>query len=232
MLEEQLLRSLNKFVQKEYELILLDSEEYGFKCSAEGLNYGADIAKGDVLIFTHQDIFIKNEKEFYEFCQYIKKSEIGTIVGAAGAIEYEKQNYTNYTSGVELDLSMVNKCKEICDVACVDESFFGMRMETYLQHKFNGTLCDNWHLYAVEVSLNARKNGSDVKVYPIQIHHYSNGTISVSYMKGLLRLADYYRDSFRYIWTCCYKVNSSWIYTRGLYMVWYLHRLIVNKLLK
>lgn len=228
-LEEQLLRSLDNFVHKEYELILLDSIELGFKCSAEGLNYGVEKAVGDILVFTHQDIYIKDENEFYQFCKYIDNGPKGMIIGAAGAIEREKRNYTNYTSGEMLDLEFVYECQGIRAVSCVDESFFGMSRETYSNHKFDSTLCDDWHLYAVEISLNARKNASKVMVYPIQIHHYSNGTISIKYMKGLLRIADRYRSTFKYIWTCCYKVRSSWLYTRMLYIVWYLHRKIIGK---
>lgn len=231
-LNSQLIKSLNKFEVNDYGLILLDSRKHGFTCSAEGLNYGAKKASGDVLIFAHQDIFIKKEKEFYEFCNFIKHSRVGTIVGAAGAIETSHENYTNYTTGPELDISEEDKVTGIQLVSCVDESFFGMKRETFEKHHFDENLCDDWHLYAVEISLFARKNGAEVFVYPIQIHHYSNGKISVGYMKGLLRIADHYRKSFKYIWTCCYKIRSSWVYTRGLYAIWYMHRFMAGKPLK
>ena len=231
-LKNQLMESLKQFETKDFELILLDSTKYGFSCSAEGLNFGAQKANGDVLIFTHQDVFIKNENEFYDFCDFIKKNSIGTIVGAAGAIEGKKENYTNYTTGSILDIAIINRVNGIREVACIDESFFGMKKETFAGHPFDKTLCDNWHLYAVEISMFARKNGKKVFVYPIQIHHYSNGKISIEYMKGLLKLADCYRDVFKYIWTCCYKVKTNWIYTRGLYVIWCLHRIVMGKPLR
>lgn len=231
-LKNQLIKSLNQFEKKNFELILLDSAIYGFKCSAEGLNCGVQKANGDVLIFTHQDIFIKNEKEFYDFCNFIEKSNIGTIVGAAGAVEGKKDNYTNYSTGEELNISDVNRVDGIKEVSCIDESFFGMKKETFIRHPFDTKLCDNWHLYAVEISLFARKNGKKVFVYPIQIHHYSNGKISIGYMRGLLKLADFYRGSFGYIWTCCYKVRTDWLYIRGLYVIWCTHRIIMRKPLR
>lgn len=231
-LKNQLMKSLNQFNTKDFELILLDSAMYGFTCSADGLNYGAEKANGDVLIFTHQDIFIKDEREFYDFCNFIEKSSTGTIIGAAGSIEGNKENYTNYTTGSELDTSSVNRVDGIREVACIDESFFGMKKETFISHPFDNKLCDNWHLYAVEISLFARKKGKKVFVYPIQIHHYSNGKISIGYMKGLLKIADRYKDSFSYIWTCCYKVRTSWIYTRGLYAIWCAHRVVMRRPLR
>ncbi len=231
-LEKQLIKSLNSFEKNNYELILVDSIKYQFRCSADALNYGAKQANGSVFIFTHQDIFIKNEKQFYEFCDFIERHPTGTIVGAAGVVERDKTIYGNYTTGFELQPEEVKMLHQPMKVACVDESFFGMSKETYERHNFDNILCDNWHLYAVEMSLHAREKGSEVYVYPIEIHHFSNGTISKSYMKGLLKIADRYRKSFKYIWTCCYKVDSSWIYTRSLYIVWYLHRLLVGKSLK
>ena len=228
-LNAQLLNAFNQFKRDNYELILVDSVKLGFSCSSDALNYGASISTGNVLIFTHQDIYIKNEEDFFKFCLFISEEEIGTIVGAAGAIEKNKTNYTNYTTGKVLNLSFINIYKNICEVACVDESFFGMRVETYDNHHFDNNLCDDWHLYAVEASLYARKNGKKVIVYPIQIHHYSNGTISIKYWIGLLKIADTYRKHFKYIWTTCYKVRSSKLYTRVLFALWYLHRKIIGK---
>ena len=228
-LNNQLIKSLKNFEKINYELVLVDSVKLGFSCSADALNYGASIAKGDVLIFAHQDIYVKNEEELIQFCQYIYDEEIGSIVGAAGAIEGDKINYTNYTTGTELNNSINDTCKNICDVASVDESFFGMRKETYDNHCFDSNLCDNWHLYAVEASLYARKNKKKVQVFPIQIHHYSNGTISVKYMKGLLKIADAYKDTFKYIWTTCYKIKSNVLYTRILFCLWCIHRKLIGK---
>lgn len=231
-LEEQLMKSLNFFIEKNFELVLVDNVKNQFNCSADALNYGAKRATGSVLIFSHQDIFIKNEKQFYDFCNFVEQCCFGTIVGAAGVVEKNKKIFGNYTTGLELISGEIKMINQPMKVACVDECFFGMTKETYEKHCFDNVLCDNWHLYAVEISLFARESGSDVFVFPIEIHHYSNGTITKSYMKGLLRISDRYRKSFKYIWTCCYKVNSSWIYTRSLYIVWYLHRFIIGKSLE
>ena len=74
------------------------------------------------------------------------------------------------------------------------------------------------------------KIGGGVYSYPIQCHHFSNGKISKKYWKSLIKIADFYRKDFKYIWTCCYKVKNNWIYIRTLYLVWYLHRMFTGNL--
>ena len=223
-LKEQLTESL-KLQIGDIETVLMDSKKLGFKSASEALNYGAETAKGDVLIFSHQDIYIKEVDGIEKLALAIEGVEIGDIVGTQGVREKSKVYYSNLTAGKEFNPSIVKDYnEELIEVSCVDEGLFGMKKETWVQHHFDESLCDNWHLYAVEQALNARKNGHKVWVYPVQMHHFSFGTISLSYMNGLKKLCGIYRKNFKYIWTTCYKVKTSRWYINSLVFLWLMNR--------
>lgn len=222
-LENCLCYGLNKQVI-DYELILVDGSKGKFKSSAEALNSGVSQSKGEILIFAHQDVYLKTENDLSEFVNFLASTPKGTIVGVAGALEKHKQNVGNYTSGIEINEVQIYKFNSPMEVSCVDECFFGMTRATYEMHHFDEILCDNWHLYAVEQCLYHRANGGKVYVFPLQVHHSSKGNISLAYMNGLVRLADEYRKDLKYIWTTCYKVKTNYIYIRTLRGIWIINR--------
>lgn len=226
-LREQLLASLKNQIG-DIEKILLDSRKFGFTSAAQALNYGAEIATGDVLIFLHQDIFIKDKNGIEKFAKAIESTDIGDLTGIVGVRDKSSIYYTNLTDGPEFNEKIVEKFnkEELIDVSTVDEVMLGMRRETWEKHKFDDRLCDKWHLYAVEQSLYARKYGHHVFVYPIQAHHFSHGKITISYMEGLRKLCNAYRQDFKYIWTTCYKVRTGKIYINTLICIWVLNRKI------
>lgn len=228
-LEEQLKPSIEKQIGN-IETIFLDCNTFRFKSAAEALNYGANISSGDVLVFSHQDIIIKEFDGLLKFGEAIYNAEIGDIVGTQGVREKSKIYYSNLTAGKEYNKQYINDFEEkMIEVSCVDEGLFGMKKETWISHKFDEMLCDNWHLYAVESALFARTKGHRVWVYPIQMHHFSYGKISLQYMIGLKRLCYHYRNNFKYIWTTCYKVRTSGIYINCLFVIWIINRKIRGK---
>lgn len=229
MFENQLLQSL-KMQDIKYELIGLDNSIGKFKSAAAALNYGAGIAQGNILIFSHQDIYLKTNDALKIFARQLERCNAGTIIGTQGVIEKSKIYYSNLTAGSSFNSLLIHDFENILyDVSCVDEGFFGMTRETFFMHPFNEVLCDNWHLYCVEMCLYMRKNGGNVYVCPIQLHHYSYGTISLSYMKGLKALCNEYREDFKYIWTTCYKVKTNRLYINLLILLWCLNRIVRRK---
>ena len=229
-LEAQLLASL-KTQDAEYEFIGLDNRDRTYACAADALNAGAEQATGDILIFSHQDIYLKTPSELEKLASAIASCETGTIVGTQGVREPSKLYYENLTAGEEFDPALRNQFPdELVEVSCVDEGLFGMTRKTWEGHPFDAVLCDNWHLYCVEQCLFARKSGHKVYVWPAQIHHFSYGRISLGYMKNLKKLCAVYRRDFRYIWTTCYKVRTNPVYMEALYLAWAANRFIRGKL--
>lgn len=227
-LETALLSSLEK-LNIDYEMVLIDGSNGKYKSCAEALNYGARKSTGDILIFSHQDIFIKCEKELLKFACFIEEQKKGTIVGIAGAKDSMKTNIGNYTSGGNICINYIENITKPIEVSCIDECFFGMKRSTYNQHPFDEKICDNWHLYAVEQCLFHRNNGDKIYVFPFQIHHLSKGKINLKYMDGLVMLAKRYHKDFKYIWTTCYKVRCSVLYCKALRFIWLLNRKVRRK---
>ena len=65
VLESTLLKSIKVQENCEYETILVDTYSHGFTSAASALNYGASLAKGDYLVFIHQDVkFEENELDW------------------------------------------------------------------------------------------------------------------------------------------------------------------------
>ena len=203
-----------------YDFVPVNNVNNQFKSAAEALNFGALKAKGDILVFAHQDIIFKTQNELSLFAKYIADYPVGTILGVAGAVEGRKENIGIYTSGEKYDPRLLTTVSAPIQVSCVDEFLFGMRKETYIRHDFDEKLCNSWHLYAVELCLYNRKNGGAVYVVPVNVHHFSKGKINLKYMDGLVELSDKYRKDFKRIWTTCYKINTNYIYVRLLREIW------------
>ncbi len=225
VLNEQLLKSINNQVTC-VELILIDNTEQKYKSAVEALEYGISISTADVLVFIHQDVFIKDKEGLINFINVIKNGRIGDIFGVAGSIEGKKQNVGLYTSGAKYTNHFAECNWSIMRVSCLDECMFGMRRDTYFLHPFNGMVCDNWHMYCAEMCFHARRDGYSIWLVPIPIHHYSNGRITEEYMNCLKKVSCKYREDFKYIWTTAYKVRSSKLYVNSLVAVWKVNRII------
>lgn len=215
----------------DYELIAIDNTKNIYKSAAEALNHGCRKAKGDILVISHQDIYLKRNDELRRIAKEIFRAEKGTIIGTQGVKEPSKVYYTNITAGNEYDDKIIDSYSErLYEVSCVDEGFFGMKKDTWEMIRFNENICDDWHLYCVELCLHTRKLGNKVYVFPSQLHHFSMGKISLKYMLNLKKLCAEYRSDFEYIWTTCYKVRTNRLYINLLFTVWFLNRVLRGKL--
>ena len=61
ILHDCLLKSL-KAQTVDYELILIDNRKKRFRSAAQALNYGGKRARGQYIMFIHQDMILKSEK--------------------------------------------------------------------------------------------------------------------------------------------------------------------------
>ena len=70
---DQFEKQLNKSLKQQdvdYELIAIDNSNNKFSSASQALNYGSEKAKGDILVFSHQDIFLKrNLRKKYQWSQ-------------------------------------------------------------------------------------------------------------------------------------------------------------------
>ena len=90
----------------------------------------------------------------------------------------------------------------LCDT--VDECCFGMTREIFDQLCFNESVCDEWHLYAVEMCLRAKELTKFVGVCNPGIRHFSGENFDLNCMKKFKQLLIMYKHQ-GYICTTCKK---------------------------
>jgi hypothetical protein len=69
--------------------------------------------------------------------------------------------------------------------------------------RFDETVCDDWHLYAVDYCLSVRRLGLFAYAVPGLTLHRSGGQVSAGYFRTLEKVVEKHRDSFDRIVTTC-----------------------------
>ncbi len=163
---------------KKIEMILINSNELGFKKASESLNYGYFKSTGDILLFVHQDIKILDKDAFNKIAYYCTKYDFG-IAGVAGIYKKDK---TVYSSVIQGESQLVgNRVSDITYVDSVDECFFFIKR---INFRSFDDLGNTWHMYAVNYSIKCHLNNEKVVVVPIAIYHFSPGwSLDDSYWK-------------------------------------------------
>lgn len=188
VLNEMLIPSINKQKYKNYELIIIDAKEKGFKSAAETLNYGASLAKGDLLVFCHQDIELINDDFFENLIEYSNKYNFG-IAGVAGKSNDNKV-YSSVIQGVNRVQAGI-KNEEVFEVETLDECLFIIKKENFTKFDENNK---TWHLYAVDYSLNCLMLKKKVLLFPLKLYHLSPGySLNASFYDELLQLGKKYK---------------------------------------
>lgn len=159
-----------------YELIIIDNTKNKFKSAAEALNYGARTARGEYIIFAHQDVrlggnmWLHDAKKMLDSLPSLGAAGIAGKRGGAGTL-------TNATHGTPAKAAGA-AVKEAVVVQTVDESLIIVPGRVFDVLKFDEITCDGWHLYAVEYCLSSRLRGLNTYVLPLPAHHASTGSTS------------------------------------------------------
>lgn len=186
----------------EYELVGIDNRSNKFRSAASALNVGGGIASGDILIFIHQDIVFERTNSLRNLTEAIC-SEQKLIVGLYGAFHKKKETTPN---GLLL-------------VEALDECCVGMWRSAWEKMKYNEQLCDDWHLYVVELCIRARRLGYSIASGDFSIKHLSIGTVNEKYMETFKRLLMVYRDE-KWIATTCKSMPTQLAVFNIYYFMW------------
>lgn len=204
VLNECLIKSLS--LQKgEFELIVIDNTESVWHSAATALNEGARKAKGDFLIFVHQDFIFESNNWLLDFVKFSNELESFGAAGVAGAAKNQGivSNIThNWPIPVRVGYFEISKPIK---VQTLDECLISIPRTVFSRFPFDEGTCDNWHLYGVDLSLTVLENGMNVYVLPLPGYHKSNGSsyTSGNYDRSLKLVLKKHRKSFRVIYTTC-----------------------------
>lgn len=203
LLDNMLIPSIKKQTYNDYEIIIVDAKKEGLIGAAQTLNYGASLAKGEILIFCHQDIEFINDDAFNQIINYCNSYEFG-IAGVAGKA-LDKHVYSSVTQGDTKTQAGI-KYKKIKSVETLDECLFIIKKDKF--SKFDESN-KTWHLYAVDYSLTSQEDNQNVLIFPIEVYHLSPGySLNDSFYKELLRLGKRHKK-VKHIYTTMISINND-----------------------
>lgn len=187
-----------------YELILIDNSTNKFKSAADALNYGGKKAKGELLIFLHQDICLyeNNLKDIEKFCNTIPN--LG-VAGVSGVSENKNgKNISNILMDIPPVYASPYHIDRVINTQTLDECLFIIPKKVFSKYKFDNNTCFGWHLYCAEYCLNLKNNDYNICILPITLYHASPGaSMSIEYHKTLFKILKKYRNDYEVIYTTC-----------------------------
>ena len=213
-LNSMLLSSLNILDKDIYNIILINSFDEGYKSAAEAYNKTIEQREheiGDILIFCHQDIAFDNVTFLQNIISELTENP-NQIIGFAG-IDTHGSVLSNLQYQENKQFITRNQIKAKEKVVTIDECCFATSKTVYLKLKFDEYVCNHWHLYAVELCCNARRNEISSYVMPDIIYHKKNNNGGMytdkHFLKSMWRLIKKFKKDFDYIYAPCYICSTN-----------------------
>jgi hypothetical protein len=206
ILDNYLLKSINGQTS-DRELILVDNTSKSFKSAAEALNKGGRDAKGEYLMFVHQDVRLPSEDWLKVVESRLTLLPNLGIAGVAGARERKRCTVTNLRHGDPPRPAGNIQIDSPEKVQTLDECLILIPKPVFDELQFDEETCDDWHLYAVDYSLSVGELGYDVYVIPDYVYHRSSGD---SMSDGYYRVLDKVLEKHRNAYPVIYTTNGDW----------------------
>lgn len=183
-----------------YEILRVDNQNNQYPNAIRAFNSVIKEAKGEYLMFVHQDIALEDEYFLNKVEAYFKDHPQTGIVGIAGV--KDRHIYSN----IEHSLPRVRVSEDFLTnevaVNSLDECLFVIPKQCLQEHPFDEQVCDHWHLYTVEYCYQMKKLNKDVVVLPLKAYHLSQGDfMNEGYYETLLKVANKYHKDFNRIET-------------------------------
>lgn len=208
-LNSMLIPSLNN-QNCEYELILINNNEKQYKSAAEAYNNEIVSAKGDIIIFSHQDVII-DDSEFLNEVEKIFQQTPEIILGLAG-IKNNGKVYSNLRYYKTKEYITMNRITNMLEqVDSIDECFIAIKKDDFMRIKFDENVCDGWHLYGVELCYAAKVLGIKAMVTPLAAYHklLPGKRVTKDFLKGMSKLCRKYKNKYDVIYAPCYVLNTG-----------------------
>jgi GT2 family glycosyltransferase len=201
ILNECLLKSL-KDQTVEYKLIIVDNTKGRFKSASEAHNYGGNMAKGEYIMFVHQDVDLCSKSWLEDIEDVIEDLPNLGIAGVAGVSETTRGVITNIKHGATKKLVGKNQIDKPTKVQTVDECLIIIPKSVFGILQFDEQVCDGWHLYAVDYCLSIKMLGFDAYVIPTVVYHKSPGySFSKTYYLTLDKIITKHKRYYKKVYT-------------------------------
>lgn len=169
---------------EEHEVITVDNRDSRFERAATALNWGASQAKGDCLLFSHQDVAFLSPDWFRRAQETLSGDSFDSWYGVAG------QTRSGKFRGLLLDRAALSgqPFDTPLEVQTLDECLL-IHRRVAAGFKYFDEDVPGWHAYGVEACCAAIRRGETNYVVPLPIWHDSKST-------NLLGL----EESHAYVW--------------------------------
>jgi GT2 family glycosyltransferase len=209
ILEDYLLKGL-KNQTAEPELVLIDNAAEQFSSAAKALNYGGGKARGDYLMFVHQDVELLSSTWLEDVEMILDSLPNFGVAGIAGVSERLKGISSNMKQGDPPMPTWHFAVEKSLEVQTLDECLIIIPKVVFDVNMFDEEVCDDWHLYSVDYCLSIKQLGFKAFVLPLQVHHRSAGySMSSSYYSTLKKILKKHKDHYPMIYTTMGSWNTS-----------------------
>jgi len=231
-LDEFLIKSLH-YQEGNYELILLDNTQKTYASAAEALNHGAENAKGNYLMFVHQDVYLPPDTSLYQLEKTLNSLSSLGVAGVAGTPGTKGEIISNVKHGRSLKRVSSETLLEPQKVQTVDECLFLVPHGWFEQLKFDPDTCPGWHLYGVDYCLKSLEQERNVYVIPLMVYHQSLGySLSSEFYKTVERVIKKHKTGYEKIYTTIgyWSTGQPFIYQKIKHQIHWNWTLIKDKL--
>jgi hypothetical protein len=150
------------------EYLPVDNVDGRYRSAGAALNHGASLARNDVVVFVHQDVFLHSLTAVIRAAGQMRVGGLG-VLGAVGV------RRDGRIAGLIRDRAVLIgvPVQQPADVDSVDELLFMVPRHLVLGHPLTESPDMAWHAYAVEYGLRVRRLGLRVGVADIPLTHNS-----------------------------------------------------------
>ncbi|MBT9150847.1 MAG: hypothetical protein DDT40_01026 [candidate division WS2 bacterium] len=193
ILNNWLLKSL-KNQTAEFELIKIDNTRNTVKSAAEALNYGGNKARDKYIMFVHQDVDLSSNTWLEDVEKMLDSIPNLGIAGVSGASEEKQPVGSRYKTIIKEGVPPrtvaipINSFQNPEKVQTLDGLLIIVPNSVFNMLTFDEEVCDDWHLYAEDYCLSARKLGFDAYAIPMFIYHRYTGALSENLFRAILSL--------------------------------------------
>jgi len=150
------------------EYIPVDNIHATYPSAGSALNYGASIAKNDIIVFVHQDVLLHSVEAVIEAASCMDQEHFG-VLGAIGV-----QSSGRIVGSIrDRTVLLGDPVTQPTDVDSVDELLFMVPRSLIISEPLAESPDLAWHAYAVEYGLRVRRRGLRVGVAHIPVTHNS-----------------------------------------------------------
>ena len=182
----KLSNNIKKTICTEYELIAIDNSQNKYSIF-EAYNIGANKARGDIICFCHEDILFKTNNWGQKIISIFNSNAKIGIVGFAGAhflpdcpmywssSPFISEYNLNNDNGQIIEFFCTDYYNEqnIAEAVAVDGLCFFVRRELFEQISFDEKTYKGFHLYDMDICMQAIKAGYKVCVTKdILVEHF------------------------------------------------------------